>query len=198
MDGKGVVMRPGSLRAATAKAAASMNPKLATRLSTGEKRGRKRMAEVGAVYDVTRPGQECPPEHRHLRYLPDDQESVPGPPKRPEARLAERHRHHRRRLPPPRQRPDGPHGGALGTARCRGHPQATSPTQRRRLRHLLDLAPHPRTAPSTPMPLPARRPAQSPREITPEEPHPNQIVTTTDPNSRWGQNKPGAKSGCHT
>ena len=58
-DGKGVVMRPGSLRAATAKAAANTNPKLATRLSKGEKRGRKRMAEVGAVYDIT-PVSRCP------------------------------------------------------------------------------------------------------------------------------------------
>ena len=58
-DGKGVVMRPGSLRAGTAKAAASTNPKLATRLSKGEKRGRKRMAEVGAVYDIT-PIPRCP------------------------------------------------------------------------------------------------------------------------------------------
>ena len=52
-DGKGVVMRPGALRPATAKAAATTNPKLATRLSKGEKRNRKRMAEVGAVYDTT-------------------------------------------------------------------------------------------------------------------------------------------------
>jgi hypothetical protein len=52
-DGKGVVMRPGALRPATAKAAATTNPKLATRLSKGEKRNRKRMAEVGAVYDAT-------------------------------------------------------------------------------------------------------------------------------------------------
>src|SRR5665811_2231956 len=37
-DGKGVVMRPGALRPATAKAAATTNPKLATRLSKGEKR----------------------------------------------------------------------------------------------------------------------------------------------------------------
>ena len=58
-DGKGVVMRPGSLRAATAKAAAKGNPKLKTRLSKGEKRGRKRMAEVGAVYDTT-PVARCP------------------------------------------------------------------------------------------------------------------------------------------
>jgi hypothetical protein len=46
-------MRPDSLRPATAKAAATPNPKLATRLSRGEKRNRKRMAEVGAVYDTT-------------------------------------------------------------------------------------------------------------------------------------------------
>jgi hypothetical protein len=52
-DGKGVVMRPAALRPAAARAAASTNPKLATRLSKGEKRGRKRMAEVGAVYDIT-------------------------------------------------------------------------------------------------------------------------------------------------
>jgi len=52
-DGKGVVMRPGALRPATAKTAAATNPKLATRLSKGEKRNRKRMAEVGAVYDTT-------------------------------------------------------------------------------------------------------------------------------------------------
>ena len=51
-DGKGVVMRPDALRAAAAKAAAQGTTKLATRLAKGEKRNRKRMAEVGAVYDV--------------------------------------------------------------------------------------------------------------------------------------------------
>ncbi len=52
-DGKGVVMRPEGLRAATrAKAEASQN-KLKGRLSKGEKSNRKRMAEVGAVYGVT-------------------------------------------------------------------------------------------------------------------------------------------------
>jgi hypothetical protein len=51
-DGKGIVMRPGALRPATAHAAADATPKLATRLSKGEKRNRKRMAEVGAVYDA--------------------------------------------------------------------------------------------------------------------------------------------------
>ena len=50
-DGKGIVMRPEALREATAKAAASTRRKLATRLSPGEKNGRKRMAEPGCVYD---------------------------------------------------------------------------------------------------------------------------------------------------
>ncbi|MCA1707966.1 MAG: ISKra4 family transposase [Actinobacteria bacterium] len=52
-DAKGVVMRPQALRAATAQAAARATPKLATRLSRGEKGHRKRMAEVGSVYDAT-------------------------------------------------------------------------------------------------------------------------------------------------
>jgi hypothetical protein len=50
-DAKGIVMRPEALRSATAKTATSA--KLATRLSKGEKRGRKRMAEVVAVYHAT-------------------------------------------------------------------------------------------------------------------------------------------------
>jgi len=52
-DGKGIVMRPEALREATAQAAQRASPKLKTRLSKGEKRNRKRIAEVGAVYDVT-------------------------------------------------------------------------------------------------------------------------------------------------
>ncbi|MEU5942872.1 ISKra4 family transposase [Micromonospora sp. NPDC047548] len=52
-DAKGIVMRPDALRAATAKRAASSSRKLATRLSRGEKLGRKRMAEVVAVYHCT-------------------------------------------------------------------------------------------------------------------------------------------------
>lgn len=52
VDGKGIVMRPDSLRPATAKAAAASTNKLETRLSKGEKRARKRLAEVGAVYDL--------------------------------------------------------------------------------------------------------------------------------------------------
>ncbi len=53
VDGKGIVMRPDSLRPATEKAAAEATTKLETRLSKGEKRNRKRLAEVGAVYDLS-------------------------------------------------------------------------------------------------------------------------------------------------
>ena len=64
-DGKGIVMRPDSLREQTAKAAAAATNKLATRLSKGEKRNRKRMAEVGAVYDVAPVPRTPHPARRH-------------------------------------------------------------------------------------------------------------------------------------
>jgi hypothetical protein len=51
-DGKGVVMRPDALRPETRRQAQRGEHKLASRLSRGEKRGRKRMAEVGAVYEI--------------------------------------------------------------------------------------------------------------------------------------------------
>lgn len=51
-DGKGIVMRPDSLRPDTAARAAQASRKLTTRLSPGEKHGRKRMAEIVAVYDL--------------------------------------------------------------------------------------------------------------------------------------------------
>ena len=60
-DGKGIVMLPEALRPATAKAAASAETKLATRLSPGEKNGRKRMAEVAGVYDAA-PAPRTPEE----------------------------------------------------------------------------------------------------------------------------------------
>ncbi len=66
-DGKGIVMRPDALRPATAKAAAGGRQKLATRLSPGEKHGRKRMAELACVYD-------CAPAPR----TPDDIIAPPG------------------------------------------------------------------------------------------------------------------------
>ncbi|MDQ2813840.1 MAG: ISKra4 family transposase [Actinomycetota bacterium] len=76
-DGKGIVMRPDALRPATAKAAARGRNKLATRLSPGEKHGRKRMAELACVYDVpvprmagdiiTPPGMDKPARSRGPR-----------------------------------------------------------------------------------------------------------------------------------
>jgi hypothetical protein len=48
-DGKGIVMRPDGLRACTKKAAEE-SKKLNSRLSPGEKKDRKRMAEVATVY----------------------------------------------------------------------------------------------------------------------------------------------------
>jgi hypothetical protein len=51
-DGKGVPMRKEALRAQTRKAAEGTAHKLRTRLSKGEKRHRKRMATVAAVYSI--------------------------------------------------------------------------------------------------------------------------------------------------
>jgi hypothetical protein len=52
LDGKGIVMRQEGLREATKKAAENEQHKLKTRLSRGEKRNRKRMATVAAVYSI--------------------------------------------------------------------------------------------------------------------------------------------------
>jgi hypothetical protein len=71
-DAKGVVMRPDALRAATARSAASQ--KLVTRLSKGEKRNRKRMAEIAAVYDLT------PAPRTGADIMPDDEQPDPAPP----------------------------------------------------------------------------------------------------------------------
>jgi hypothetical protein len=53
-DAKGIVMVPEDLRPATKKAASKATRKLATRLTSGEKRNRKRMAQVAAIYTVPR------------------------------------------------------------------------------------------------------------------------------------------------
>jgi hypothetical protein len=77
-DCKGVVMRPGALRAATAKAAARLG-KMRTRLASGEKPNRKRMAALVTVYDAEpakrRPHDViAPPGGRH-----GDRGLRPGP-----------------------------------------------------------------------------------------------------------------------
>jgi len=54
VDSKGVVMRPEALREETRKAAQTKGAgTYRTRLATGEKQGRKRMAALGTVYDAT-------------------------------------------------------------------------------------------------------------------------------------------------
>ena len=77
-DCKGIVMRPGALRAATAKAAARLG-KMRTRLASGEKPNRKRMAALVTVYDAEpakrRPHDViAPPGGRH-----GDRRLRPGP-----------------------------------------------------------------------------------------------------------------------
>ena len=51
-DGKGVVMRPEALRPENRRKAESSQRELGSRLSKGEKRARKRIAEVTAVYEI--------------------------------------------------------------------------------------------------------------------------------------------------
>src|SRR5580658_3233382 len=53
VDGKGIAVRPGELRPQSARRARKAVPKQDGRLSRGEVRTRKRMAEVAAVFDLT-------------------------------------------------------------------------------------------------------------------------------------------------
>ena len=91
-DGKGIVMLPDALRPATAKAAASAEGKLATRLSPGEKNGRKRMAELACVYDaapVPRAPEDIistPAEKRRKKKAQAGKPKGRGKPREPQAR----------------------------------------------------------------------------------------------------------------
>lgn len=275
VDGKGIIMRPDSLRPHTANAAAGATTKLQRRLSKGEKRNRKRMAEVGAVYDLTPiarttddvlasggGGEQQRPrakakwltasvaddaaevvaqvfdeaerrdplqqrtwvalvdgnrhqldclrveaDRRHLtihvvcdfvhvleylwaaawcfyteadtaaeQWVTDKARAVLDGrtadvaagirrrattlrlPHSPRPRLAHRHRHHRGRLPPPRQRPHGHHRRPLERQRRRSRPQAPRPTHQRRPRHLLGPPPRTGTTTQPQRPLPQQRP----------------------------------------
>ncbi|MFE3281424.1 ISKra4 family transposase [Nocardia sp. NPDC059239] len=70
-DGKGIVMRPEALREATRRAAERATGVFRTRLASGEKPHRKRMATLAAVYDA-----EPAPRRPH------DMIAVPGGPRR--------------------------------------------------------------------------------------------------------------------
>ena len=100
-DGKGIVMRPDALRPATAKAAASGRNKLATRLSPGEKHGRKRMAELACVYDAApaprAPGDIIAPPRTEKKNAARDNGPPPGNGWRSLGHRR-RSRYHRRRL----------------------------------------------------------------------------------------------------
>jgi hypothetical protein len=91
-DGKGIVMLPAALRPATAKAAAAAEGKLATRLSPGEKSGRKRMAELACVYDavpVPRTPQDVistPARQRQTRKAQARKPKSDHKPREPQAR----------------------------------------------------------------------------------------------------------------
>jgi len=73
-DGKGVVMRPEGLRPETRRKAEQSRPKMRHRTGSGEKRNRKRMAEVATVYalpvvprtpdDIFRELDRCGPYRR--------------------------------------------------------------------------------------------------------------------------------------
>ncbi|HTQ93162.1 MAG TPA: ISKra4 family transposase [Streptosporangiaceae bacterium] len=91
-DGKGIVMLPDALRPATARAAAAAKGKLATRLSPGEKNGRKRMAELACVYDagpVPRTPEEVistPAQKRRKNKAQARKPKGKGKPREPQAR----------------------------------------------------------------------------------------------------------------
>ncbi len=70
LDGKGIVMRTEHLREETRKKAEASQPKLDHRVSGGEKKNRKRMATVAAVYSIepfVRTAEEVMSELRPVR-----------------------------------------------------------------------------------------------------------------------------------
>jgi hypothetical protein len=73
-DGKGIVMHPNGLRAATRRAMEQEARKQQTRLSPGEKSNRKRMATVVSVYEIApylrTPEQILDPERRPEQKRP--------------------------------------------------------------------------------------------------------------------------------
>src|ERR1035437_5684718 len=91
-DGKGIVMLPWALRPATARAAASAEGRLATRLSPGEKNGRKRMCEVAGVYDAAPAPRtpedviSTPAQKRKKKKAQAGKRKKRGKPREPQAR----------------------------------------------------------------------------------------------------------------
>lgn len=78
-DGAGIIMRQEDLRPATQKAASKATRKLGTRLTRGEKRNRKRMAEVSVIYSVEPFPRTVMDVVHGLRPLRDVAEKRPQP-----------------------------------------------------------------------------------------------------------------------
>ncbi len=78
-DGKGIVVRREDLREATRKAASQGSRKLKKRLARGEKRNRKRMAEVATVYAVEPFVRDAEDVLRELRPASDVVQRRPKP-----------------------------------------------------------------------------------------------------------------------
>ena len=137
-DSKGIVMRPGALRPATAKAAARRG-RMRTRLAAGEKPNRKRMATLVCVYDAEpaprRPHDVIAPPggrhgHRTLRPGPKAQSQMAGRVGGTRSR-----RHDRRRVRPGRSPRPGPPAdlgrpGRRGRAPARPDPRRGRPPRR--------------------------------------------------------------------
>lgn len=77
-DAKGIVMRHEDLREGTRRAAAAKVRKVETRLTPGEKRNRKRMAQVAAVYSVA-PWVRSPADILHGLRPEDVEKRRPEP-----------------------------------------------------------------------------------------------------------------------
>jgi hypothetical protein len=115
--------------------------------------------------------QRARQDHPQDPDLPRRQGTVPGLPRRAGGRLADRHRRHRGRLPPPHRRPDGHHRSQVEHRRRPGHLVAARHPRQRRPGHLLELAHPARTPAQPPQPLPAR-PRTRRITLTGEKPHP--------------------------
>jgi hypothetical protein len=129
-DAKGIVMVPEDLRPATKKAARQATRKLATRLTSGEKRNRKRMAK--SIYSVPR-HVRTPAKPRTLRSL---HALRPGH----RTRTPDRNGRHRGRLPPSGEGPHGPRRGSLDPRRSRSRTASARTPRERRLRRVLGTA----------------------------------------------------------
>ncbi len=88
--------------------------------------GNATQVAAGIRRRATKTGLSRPnaPRPTTLRRLPGQQGQLPRLPHRPRRRLADRHRRHRGRLPPPGQGPHGHHRSPLERHRRRSRPQA--------------------------------------------------------------------------